>query len=201
MHHAVNVCLLHLSVFIVLLARWLSCTAETCSCVRRCRKLCFWTVSAETGCPFFWHTFYIYDVSAVHSEYGIRRLDVVILTMQCCHPPNPFWRYSPTRARAAWLLRFLDHTQWHAEVDRTPLDGLVTETSVWQHLQETEFHGRGGIRIRNPSKRSAVDPRFRPLGHWDLVMKVLYCRRVRKNCEERLLASSCLPVRPSVRME
>ena len=25
----------------------------------------------------------------------------------------------------------------------------------------------GGIRTRSPSKRAAVDPRFRPHGHWD----------------------------------
>ena len=33
-----------------------------------------------------------------------------------------FWRYSPTRARAASCARCLDHTQWHTTVGRTPLD-------------------------------------------------------------------------------
>jgi hypothetical protein len=32
-----------------------------------------------------------------------------------------FWRNSPTWARAASLLRFLYHTQWHTTVGRTPL--------------------------------------------------------------------------------
>ena len=31
----------------------------------------------------------------------------------------------------------------------------------------TNFHASGGFRTRNPSKRSAADPRLRPLGHWD----------------------------------
>ena len=35
----------------------------------------------------------------------------------------PFlWRNSPTRARAASFLRFLDHTHWHITEGRTPLD-------------------------------------------------------------------------------
>jgi hypothetical protein len=36
-----------------------------------------------------------------------------------------------------------------------------------QHLQETDIHYPGGIRTRNPSKRAAADPRFRPRGHRD----------------------------------
>ena len=32
------------------------------------------------------------------------------------------WSNSPTRARAASFLRFLDHTQWSTTVGRTPLD-------------------------------------------------------------------------------
>ena len=32
------------------------------------------------------------------------------------------WRNSPTRAKAAPFLRFLDHTHWHTTVARTPLD-------------------------------------------------------------------------------
>jgi hypothetical protein len=42
----------------------------------------------------------------------------------------------------------------------------VAETSTWQHSQ-TNVHAPGWIRTRNLSKRAAVDPRFRPLGHWD----------------------------------
>ena len=31
----------------------------------------------------------------------------------------------------------------------------------------TNIHTAGGIRTRNPSRRSDADPRFRPLGHWN----------------------------------
>jgi len=31
----------------------------------------------------------------------------------------------------------------------------------------TDIHAPGGIRTHYPSKRSAVDPRLRPRGHWD----------------------------------
>ena len=34
-------------------------------------------------------------------------------------------------------------------------------------LYNTNIPGPGGIRTRDPSKRSAADPRLRPLGHWD----------------------------------
>jgi hypothetical protein len=36
-----------------------------------------------------------------------------------------------------------------------------------QHSQETDNYATGGIPTRNPSKRSAADPRLRPRGHWD----------------------------------
>jgi hypothetical protein len=35
------------------------------------------------------------------------------------------------------------------------------------HAHNTNIPARGGIQTRNPSKRSAADPRLRPLGHWD----------------------------------
>jgi hypothetical protein len=34
----------------------------------------------------------------------------------------PLWRSGPTRAMTSLFLRFLDHTQWHTTVVRTPLD-------------------------------------------------------------------------------
>jgi hypothetical protein len=39
-------------------------------------------------------------------------------------------------------------------------DQPLAETSTWQHLQQTNIHALGGIRTRNPSRRSAA----RPLG-------------------------------------
>ena len=41
----------------------------------------------------------------------------------------------------------------------------VTNSST---THNTNIHAPGGIPTRNPSKRSAADPRLRPLGHWDL---------------------------------
>ena len=38
----------------------------------------------------------------------------------------------------------------------------------------TNVHAPGGIRTRNPSKRSAIDTRLRPLGHWDRQRIVLF---------------------------
>jgi hypothetical protein len=76
------------------------------------------------------------------------------------------------RVLASSFLRFRDHTQWCTTVGRTPLDEwsarrrdlYLTNT---QYSQQTNIHAPGGIRTRNPSKRAAADPRFRPLGHWD----------------------------------
>jgi hypothetical protein len=31
----------------------------------------------------------------------------------------------------------------------------------------TNIHAPGGIRIHDPSKRAAADPRLKPHGHWD----------------------------------
>jgi hypothetical protein len=81
------------------------------------------------------------------------------------------WRNSPTLARAASFLRFLDHIQWHTTVRRTPLDEwsarrrdlYLTNT---QHSQQTDINAHGGIRNHDLSKRSAADsppPRLRPL--------------------------------------
>jgi hypothetical protein len=36
-----------------------------------------------------------------------------------------------------------------------------------QCSEETDIHDRSGIRTRNPSKRTAADPRLRPRGNWD----------------------------------
>jgi hypothetical protein len=36
-----------------------------------------------------------------------------------------------------------------------------------QHSQETDIHAPGGIRIHNPSKLAAADPRLGPRGHWE----------------------------------
>ena len=38
---------------------------------------------------------------------------------------------------------------------------------VFTYKHNTSIHAPAGIRTRIPSKRSAPDPRLRPLGHWD----------------------------------
>jgi len=63
-----------------------------------------------------------------------------------------------------------------------------------QHSQETDIHTAGGTRTRNPSKRKAADPRLRSCGHWDRHSQFSLARS--QNCEKRVLASSCLSVRP-----
>ena len=44
-----------------------------------------------------------------------------------------------------------------------PLPILLPDNT--QHSLQTDTHAPGGIRNRNPSKRSASDSSFRPLGH------------------------------------
>ena len=84
---------------------------------------------------------------------------------------------SPTRARAVSFFRFLDHTQWHTPVGRTPLDGWSARrrdlylTTLNTHWQETDIHAPGGgIQNRSSSERSATDPRLRPA--WKLSRKI-----------------------------
>jgi hypothetical protein len=65
----------------------------------------------------------------------------------------------------------LDHTQAHTTVGRTPLDkGSAHRRDLYlttQTLYKTNIHAPGGIRIHDPSKRAAADPRLRPRGNWD----------------------------------
>jgi len=53
------------------------------------------------------------------------------------------------------------------KLGKTPLDEGSARGSPVPDSQETDTHGAGGIRTRNPSKRTAADPRLRPLGQWD----------------------------------
>ena len=39
--------------------------------------------------------------------------------------------------------------------------------SLLYNTQNTNIYAPGGIRTRNPNKRSAIDPRLRTLGRWD----------------------------------
>ena len=82
------------------------------------------------------------------------------------------WRCDPTRVMASSFLMFLDHTQQRTTVGRTPLDEWSARTQRplpdnTQHSQQTNIHVPGKIRTHNLSRRSALNLRLRPRGHWD----------------------------------
>ena len=72
-------------------------------------------------------------------------------------------RNSPQWVRASSLLRLHEHTLTHHT--RQDSSGRITQIPLLvntQHSQETDIHDPGGIRTRNPSDRTAADPRLRP---------------------------------------
>jgi len=89
-----------------------------------------------------------------------------------------FWRDSPQWAMAPSFARFLDHTQRHITVGRTPLDEWSARRRDL-YLTTHNTHNRptsmppGGIRTHNLSRRAATDSRLRPRGHWDWLIKYL----------------------------
>jgi hypothetical protein len=46
-------------------------------------------------------------------------------------------------------------------------DQFVTETSTWQHTQQTNIHAPGEIQTHDRNRRAAVDLRLKSRGHWD----------------------------------
>jgi hypothetical protein len=83
------------------------------------------------------------------------------------------WHNCPTRARAASLLRFVCHTQWHNTIGRTPTDGWSARRRNLYLTTHTLTHERQISMTRNPNKRSAADPRLRQLGHRDRPRRLL----------------------------
>jgi hypothetical protein len=71
------------------------------------------------------------------------------------------------RVLASSFLRFRDHTHWHTTVVRTPLDEGSARRRDNTALT-SNIHAPEGIRTRNPRKRSAADPRLRPLRSADV---------------------------------
>ena len=59
----------------------------------------------------------VWKKDLLNTDYKCHRLDTSLSLTVC------LWRNSPKRARAASFLMFLDHTQWHTTVSRSPLDG------------------------------------------------------------------------------
>ena len=45
--------------------------------------------------------------------------------------------------------------------------GFYLFSLLYNNTHNTNIHAAGGIRNRNPSKRSAADPRLKPRDHWD----------------------------------
>jgi hypothetical protein len=83
-----------------------------------------------------------------------------------------FWRNSLQWATTSSFLRYLDHTQRHTTVSRTPLDEWSARRRDLylhntQHSQQTDVHALGRIRTHNLIKRAAADPRRRPRGYRD----------------------------------
>ena len=63
--------------------------------------------------------------------------------------------------------------RWHSNTPHSvgllwTSDQPVAETSTWQQktITRDRLHAPDGIRIRNPSKRAAANPRLRPRGRW-----------------------------------
>ena len=87
------------------------------------------------------------------------------------------WRNSPTRAYAASLLQFLDHTKlgthkrWDSYERAISLSQRQTPTQKKTHTQEKDLHSLTRILIRDPSKEAAVDPdvRTETLRDWRFV--------------------------------
>jgi hypothetical protein len=77
-----------------------------------------------------------------------------------------FWRNSPQWASS--FTRFLDHTQRHTTVYRTPLDEWSTRRrDLYLTTQQTDIHAPGEIRTHNLSRRAAANLQITPRGHWD----------------------------------
>ena len=102
-----------------------------------------------------------------------------------------FWRDIPHSqwARASFT-RFLDHTQRRITVGRTPLDEWsASRTDLYLttlNTHNTDIHALGGIRIHNPSQRTAADLCFRPRGHCDRQNYSSTLRKCPKESKSRL---------------
>ena len=66
----------------------------------------------------------------------------------------------------------------HTTLDRTPLDEWSARRRdlylTTQRTQQTNVHAAGGIRTRNPNKRSTADPCLNTRGHSDR-LKYIWC--------------------------
>ena len=83
-----------------------------------------------------------------------------------------------TGARVTSFMAFPDHTQWSITVRRTPLDeGSARRRDVYLQrttFKESDIHSLCRTRTRSASKKSATDPRFRPLGYSETAVPVCH---------------------------
>ena len=60
-----------------------------------------------------------------------------------------------------------------------------------EHSQQTAIHVNGGIRNRNPSKRTATDPRLRQCGYWDRPMYKSFQNKLSYSTQQVISACLC----------
>jgi hypothetical protein len=95
-------------------------------------------------------------------------LSAVLSWMYPIRPFFLFWRNNPQWARTSSFTRFLDQTQRHTTVGRTPLDEWSAHRrDNTQHSQQTNIHAHCGIRTHSISRQAVGDLRIRPRGLWD----------------------------------
>jgi len=89
-----------------------------------------------------------------------------------------FWNNSPQRTRSSSLTRFLDHTQRHTTVGRTPLHEWLARrrdlylTTHNTHNRQT-FMSPVGFEPTVSALRAAADLRLRPRGQWGRRFNIL----------------------------
>jgi hypothetical protein len=89
---------------------------------------------------------------------------LVIITVEACPFSTWLHQHIGPRPPHCWNSKI---TLRHTTLGRTPWTSdrrfLPDNTQL---SEETDTDNHNGIRTRNPSKRAAADPPFRPRGHW-----------------------------------
>jgi hypothetical protein len=129
-------------------------TPETCWAIHKRQVINLWNC-----CILLVELFESYDDARICERQSPLLIFFPHSATSCRGPEPPhYWGFAIT----------LRHTTHTVEVLWTS-DQLDAEMSTWQHttLTRDKHPWLGGIRTRNPSKRAAADPRFKPRGHRD----------------------------------
>ena len=108
--------------------------------------------------------------SPSNGVYGVLKQWTNVLHIFISWLDIPWWAGRPSS-----FFRLQCHTQTHHT--RYDSSGGVISPSQrtlpdnTQHLQETDIPSTGGIRTRNPSKRKVADPRLKPRGRRDRLLR------------------------------